>query len=174
MKFLPTPLAGVFVIELERFEDDRGAFARIYDPSELEHRGLDPRIAQCSLSWNHARGTLRGMHYQIAPHEEAKTVRAVAGAIFDVAVDLRGDSPTRGKWFGIELTAANFRALHIPAGLAHGFLTLEDASVVHYQISTPYVPDAHRGIRWDDPAVAIDWPFQPVLVNERDRSFPLL
>lgn len=174
MKFVATPLAGAYVLELERHDDDRGSFARTYCARELAEHGLDTRIAQCSLSWNTARGTLRGLHYQDAPHEESKTVRVVAGAIFDVMVDLRAGSLTRGQWFGTELSAANGRALHIPAGFAHGFLTLEDQSVLHYQISDFYVPDAGRGIRWDDPTLAIAWPFAPTCISDRDRALPLL
>lgn len=174
MKFLATPLAGAFVLEVDRHEDDRGGFARIYCAREFAEHGLDARISQSSLSWNTARGTLRGLHYQTAPHRESKTVRVVAGAIFDVMVDLRTESSTRGQWFGTELSAANARALHIPAGFAHGFLTLEDDSVVHYQISDFYVPDAGRGIRWDDPSLAISWPFPPTCISDRDRALPFL
>jgi dTDP-4-dehydrorhamnose 3,5-epimerase len=174
MRFVATALAGMYVIELERHHDERGGFAREYDAHEFEAHGLDPRIAQSSLSWNTARGTLRGLHYQAAPHLEAKTVRVVAGAIFDVAVDVRAGSPTFGKWVGEELSAANGRALHIPAGYAHGFLTLADATVVQYQMSVAYRPEADRGVRWDDPALAIAWPFAPTCMSARDRALPLL
>lgn len=173
MKFVATPLPGAFVLEVERHEDSRGSFARTYCAREFAEHGLDSRIAQSSLSWNTAKGTLRGLHYQNAPHEESKTVRVVAGAIFDVMVDLRASSPTRGQWFGAELSAANGRALHIPAGFAHGFLTLEDQSVLHYQISDFYVPNASRGLRWDDPTLAIKWPFTPTIISDRDRDLPL-
>ncbi|MBA3454735.1 MAG: dTDP-4-dehydrorhamnose 3,5-epimerase [Deltaproteobacteria bacterium] len=172
MKFIPVPLAGAFVLEVERHDDERGGFGRTYCARELAAQGLDPRIAQCSMSWNTSRGTLRGMHYQASPHEEAKTVRVVAGAIFDVMVDLRPGSPTRGQWFGAELSASNHRALYIPAGFAHGFLTMSDQSVVHYQISDFYVPEASRGFRWDDPSVAIAWPFPPTCISDRDRALP--
>jgi len=174
MKFVATPLAGAFVLEVDRHDDDRGGFARIYCAREFTEHGLDARIAQSSLSWNTARGTLRGLHYQVAPHAESKTVRVVAGAIFDVMVDLREESPTRGQWFSTELSAANGRALHIPAGFAHGFLTLADDSVVHYQISDFYVPDAGRGIRWNDPQIAIAWPFAPTCISDRDRELPYM
>jgi dTDP-4-dehydrorhamnose 3,5-epimerase len=172
MRFAPTALAGAYIIELDRNDDERGGFARVYCSREFADRGLDARLAQSSMSWNTKRGTLRGLHYQIAPHEEAKTVRVVAGAIFDVAVDLRAGSPTRGRWISVELSADNQRALHVPAGCAHGFLTLADSSTVYYDISVPYEPDATRGIRWDDPALAIAWPFAPIVISARDRELP--
>jgi len=173
MKLVATDIPGAFVIELERVDDERGSFARIYDERALAERGLDARIAQSSLSWNTARGTLRGLHYQEAPHAEAKTVRVVRGAIFDVAVDLRAGSPTRGTWVGFELSADNGRALHMPAGCAHGFVTLADATLVLYNISVPYVPAANRGVRWDDPKLAIAWPIAPTVISARDRELPL-
>lgn len=174
MKFHETPLAGVVVVELELLDDERGSFARTFDASEWELRGLSTRVAQCNLSRNARSGTLRGLHYQAAPHEEAKLVRCARGAIFDVAVDLRPQSPSLHQWFGLELSEANDRLLYIPEGCAHGFLTLSDASEVLYQMSELYVPDAARGLRWDDPALAIDWPAPPAVISERDRSFPHL
>jgi len=174
MRFVATPLAGAFVLELDRIDDERGSFGRTYCAKEFAEHGLDPTIAQCSLSTNTARGTLRGMHYQIGPHEEAKTVRVVSGAIFDVMVDLRAESATHGQWFGTELSAENGRALHIPAGFAHGFITLADNSVLHYQISKSYAPESSRGFRWDDPTVAIAWPIAPTVMSTRDRELPYL
>jgi dTDP-4-dehydrorhamnose 3,5-epimerase len=172
MIFRHTEIAGVWVIEPERLEDERGFFARTWDPKELGQRGLNPELAQCSISYNRARGTLRGLHYQAAPYEEAKLVRCTAGAIFDVAVDLRPGSSTLREWFGAELSAENRLALYVPQGCAHGFLTLEDDSEVHYQISQAYVPEAARGARWDDAAFGITWPGEVVVINERDRSYP--
>ena len=172
MKFTDTGIGGVWVIEAERLEDERGFFARTWDTEEFADRGLNPRLAQCSISYNRAVGTLRGMHYQVAPHAEAKLVRCTAGAIFDVALDLRPDSSTVGEWFGTELSAENRRALYVPEDCAHGFLTLDDGCEVHYQISQSYAPEAARGVRWDDPAFAISWPGEVVVINERDRSYP--
>jgi dTDP-4-dehydrorhamnose 3,5-epimerase len=172
MIFTDTDIDGVSVIEAERIEDERGFFARTWDPEEFAERGLNPKLAQCSISFNRARGTLRGMHYQEAPHEEAKVVRCTAGAIFDVALDLRPGSSSFRQWFGIELTAENRRALYIPEGCAHGFLTLDHGCEIQYQISKAYMPEAARGVRWDDPAFAISWPEEVVVINERDRSYP--
>jgi dTDP-4-dehydrorhamnose 3,5-epimerase len=172
MIFTGTNIDGVWVIDAERLEDERGFFARTWDADEFTEQGLNPELTQCSISYNLARGTLRGMHYQAAPHEEAKLVRCTAGAIFDVALDLRPGSPTFKAWFGVELSAQNRRALYVPEGCAHGFLTLEDDSEVHYQISQAHMPDAARGVRWDDPAFAISWPGEVVVINERDRSYP--
>ena len=172
MIFKDTGIDGVLVIEPERHEDERGFFARTWDPDDFAERGLNSELAQCSISFNLARGTLRGLHYQAAPHEEAKLVRSTSGAIFDVAVDLRPDSSTFRDWFGVELSAENRLALYVPEGCAHGFLTLADDSEVHYQISQAYVPDAGRGVRWDDPAFAIRWPGEVVVINDRDSSYP--
>jgi dTDP-4-dehydrorhamnose 3,5-epimerase len=172
MIFTSTGIGGVWMIEAERLEDDRGFFARTWDGEEFADRGLNPKLAQCSISYNRTRGTLRGMHYQGAPHEEAKLVRCTAGAIFDVALDLRADSPTFREWFGIELSAENRRALYVPEGCAHGFLTLDDGCEIQYQISQSYAPEAARGVRWNDPAFAISWPAEIVVINERDSSYP--
>jgi dTDP-4-dehydrorhamnose 3,5-epimerase len=169
--FQGTHIDGVVVVEAERLEDERGFFARTWDVAEFTEHGLNPRLLQCSISYNRARGTLRGMHYQVPPHEEAKLVRCTAGSVFDVAVDLREGSPTFGEWFGGELSAENRRALYVPEGCAHGFLTLEDGCEVHYQISQAYKPEAARGVRWDDPAFGISWPGDVVVINERDRSY---
>lgn len=174
MIFTPLPLSGAWLIEPERRPDNRGFFARTYCAREYEERGLDPRIAQASVSYNALRGTLRGMHYQAAPHQETKTVSCIAGAAFDVIVDLRPGSPTYLRWHGVELSAGSGRAVYIPEGLAHGFITLADATTLHYLISTFHVPEAARGLRWDDPAVAIQWPLSPAVLSDRDATFPLL
>jgi dTDP-4-dehydrorhamnose 3,5-epimerase len=170
--FHRTQIEGVVVVEPERLEDERGFFARTWDADEFVEWGLNPRLSQCSISHNRARGTLRGMHFQTAPYEEAKLVRCTAGSLFDVAVDLRDGSPTFAEWFGVELSAENRRALYVPEGCAHGFLTLEDACEVYYQISQAFKPQAARGVRWDDPAFGIAWPADVVVINERDRSYP--
>jgi dTDP-4-dehydrorhamnose 3,5-epimerase len=174
MKFTEAPLAGAYVIELERHTDDRGWFARTFCRQEFEAHGLDPRIAQCSISYNEHAQTLRGMHYQAAPHEEAKLVRCVHGQIFDVIVDVRPGSPTRHRWFAVTLDAAVRNALYIPAGFAHGFLTLGPEAEVLYQISVGFAPDAARGLRWNDPALGIVWPAEPVVISAKDRAYPLL
>ena len=172
MIFRDTGIDGAWVIEAERLGDERGFFARTWDTHEFAERGLNPRLVQCSISYNQARGTLRGLHYQAAPHEEAKLVRCTAGAIFDVVVDLRPDSSTFRGWFGVELSAENRLALFVPEGCAHGFLTLDDDCEVHYQVSEFYAPEAARGVRWNDPAFAIKWPAEVVVMNDRDRSYP--
>jgi dTDP-4-dehydrorhamnose 3,5-epimerase len=167
-----TEIEGVRVVEPMRHEDERGFFARMWDADEFRRARLADEVAQTSVSFNRRRGTLRGMHYQEAPHGEAKLVRCTAGAIFDVALDLRPESRTFRRWVGIELSAENRLALYIPEGCAHGFLTLADDSEVAYQMSTPHVPEAARGVRHDDPAFGIEWPGEVVVVNERDRSYP--
>jgi dTDP-4-dehydrorhamnose 3,5-epimerase len=173
MIFRETPLAGAFVIEAERIEDERGFFARTYSREDLASHGLDPEIAQCSVSFNHRRGTLRGLHFQTAPFEEVKLVRCTRGSIWDVIVDIRPGSPTRGKHFAAVLSAEERNALYIPRGFAHGFITLEDASEVFYQISAPYSAEHARGYRWDDPTFAIPWPEPATVISERDRNLPL-
>ena len=172
MLFEPTPLAGAFVLEAERLEDDRGFFARTFCRNDFREAGLEPDLVQCSLSFNHRKGTLRGMHYQAAPHDETKLVRCTMGAIHDVILDLRPDSPTFKESFGIELSADNRSALYIPAGLAHGFLTLADDTEVFYQMSVPFHPGAARGVRWNDPAFGIEWPAEPRILSDRDRTYP--
>lgn len=174
MKFLPTPLSGAYVIELEPIEDERGFFARSFCQNEFREHGLDPVVAQCNVSFNRKRGTLRGLHYQAEPHAEAKLVRCTRGAIWDVIVDLREDSSTARKWHAIELTADNRRALYIPPGLAHGFQTLEDDSEVLYQMSEYFHPESARGVRWDDPVLAIDWPLPNPVLSRKDQSYALL
>jgi dTDP-4-dehydrorhamnose 3,5-epimerase len=172
MIFERTDVDGVWVVEPERFEDERGFFARIWDTAEFAQRGMNAGLVQSSISFNGRRGTLRGMHYQAPPHEEAKLVRCTSGAIFDVALDLRAESPTYLRWHGVELSAANRLALYVPEGCAHGFLTLTDDSEVHYLISEFWTPDAGRGVRWNDPAFGIAWPGDVVVVNDRDRTYP--
>lgn len=173
MKFTPTPLAGAFVIRAERIADERGHFARLYCRDEFARHGLDPTLAQCSASWNRNAGTMRGMHFQCSPHAEAKLVRCTRGALFDVIVDMRPGSATRGRWFGIELAATGDDMLYVPEGFAHGFLTLADDTEVHYHISVPYHAPASRGFRWDDPEVCIGWPARPEVISPRDRELPL-
>jgi dTDP-4-dehydrorhamnose 3,5-epimerase len=172
VRFVPTPLAGAFVIELDMLEDERGHFARTFDAQEFERHGLDPAVVQCNTSFNARAGTLRGMHYQAEPEGEAKLVRCTRGAIFDVIVDLRPGSDTYREWFGAELTADNGRMLYVPVGFAHGFQTLVDESEVHYQMSHHYVPGQARGVRFDDPAFGIEWPLTDLIVSDRDRQFP--
>ncbi|NNL67219.1 MAG: dTDP-4-dehydrorhamnose 3,5-epimerase [Myxococcales bacterium] len=172
MNFLETDIEGIVLIDPERLEDERGFFARTYCRREFEERGLDPALAQCSISFNRERGTLRGMHYQSAPHEESKLVRCTQGAVYDVVVDLRRGSPTFKRWLGVELSASNRRMIYIGGGLAHGFLTLTPDAELFYQISDFYRPEAAHGVRWDDAAFAIDWPAEPSVISERDRNLP--
>jgi dTDP-4-dehydrorhamnose 3,5-epimerase len=174
MKFTPTELAGLYLVDLEPSRDERGFFARSYEGAEFSAHGLMRVDRQFSVSFNARRGTLRGLHYQAAPCEEHKLVRVTAGSIFDVAVDLRAASGTYRRWYGIELSAANRRALYIPAGFAHGFMSLEDASEVLYMISTDYSAGHARGVRWDDPAFGIEWPFAPAVISARDAAYALL
>ena len=172
MIFTETPLSGASLIELDPVRDERGWFARTFDAEEFRERGLDPDVVQCSTSFNERAGTLRGMHYQEEPHGEPKLVRCTRGAIYDVIVDLRPDSPTYCEWFGTELTAENMRMLYIPVGVAHGFQTLVESSEVHYQMGHEYVPEAARGVRWDDPAFGIQWPAtERRLISERDSGY---
>lgn len=173
MRFLPTPLAGAYVLEIEPREDERGFFARSFCQEEFEKLGLNPRIAQTNVSYNKRRGTLRGMHYQAAPHAEAKLVRCTQGAIWDAIIDLRPDSPSFRRWHAVELSAANRRALYVPEGFAQGFQTLADETEVLYYMSQPYRPDAARGLRWDDPAFGIAWPVADPQLSARDRVLPL-
>ncbi len=174
MRFTPTPIDGVVIVDPEPASDERGLFARTWDPEEFLAHGLDPQVRQCSVSYNVTRGTLRGLHYQAEPHAEVKLVRVTAGAVLDVAVDLRAGSPTYRGWVGVELTADNRRALYVPQGCAHGLFTLVDGTEVFYQISAAFVAEAVRGVRWDDPAIGIGWPGQPQVMSDRDRSWPLL
>jgi len=170
--FRPLEIPGLFVVEIEPAADERGFFARTYCAGTFAGRGLAPCDDQWSLSGNTRRGTLRGLHWQAAPHAETKLVRCVRGAVFDVAVDLRPESPTRGCHVGVTLTAETRAGLYIPEGFAHGFLTLEDDSEILYGISPAHQPAAARGARWDSPLLAIMWPFAPVIVSERDQALP--
>ncbi|CAN5828738.1 MAG: dTDP-4-dehydrorhamnose 3,5-epimerase [Gemmatimonadetes bacterium] len=171
MIFRETRLPGAYVIEPERIEDERGFFARSWCEREFRAHGLNPRLVQCNLSFNRYRGTLRGMHYQAAPHPEAKLVRCTMGRIHDVIVDLRPESPTFREWVAVELSAGNRRMLYVPEGFAHGFQTLEDESEVFYQMSQYYHAELARGVRWDDPAFGIAWPLPVQALSARDSAY---
>jgi dTDP-4-dehydrorhamnose 3,5-epimerase len=172
MRLCETQLKGLHLVEVTPHADDRGLFARVYDEDNFSAAGLPCDWPQSSLSFNTARGTLRGLHYQADPHPEPKLVRCARGRIYDVAVDIRAASPTFCQWFGVELCADVRNALYIPAGFAHGFITLEDASEVHYQIGERYRPELARGFRWNDPAFSISWPIEPRVISERDAAYP--
>lgn len=172
MLFQETALSGAFAIELERRLDDRGFFARTFCEREFAEHGLPVRFPQCNLSRNDREGTLRGMHYDAPPSHESKLVRCVAGAIYDVIIDLRPGSPTRFRWVGIELTEENGRALFIPPGFAHGFCTLSDRTDVFYHMGDFYRPGEARGLRWNDPFFGISWPREPSVISERDMNYP--
>jgi dTDP-4-dehydrorhamnose 3,5-epimerase len=174
MQFTPSRIPGGWVIDITPIHDRRGFFAATWLPDELRQHGIDPTVAQCNLAFNHKRGTLRGMHFQKAPHAQAKVVRATRGALLDVIVDLRPDSTTWRQWESFELTADNRRMLYIPPGLAHGYLTLTDDAEMSYQASSPWTPQAEAGVRWNDPAFGIKWPFEPTVIAERDQTWPLL
>ena len=174
MIFNETKLAGAFTVALQRIEDERGYFARSWCHDEFLAAGLNVNLVQSNVSFNHRKGTLRGMHYQTAPHAETKLVRCTRGAIFDVIVDLREDSSTYGEWLGVELTAANAQMLYVPEGFAHGFETLDDATEVAYHVTEFYTPGAERGLRHDDPALGIAWPLPVAVVSPKDVSWPLL
>lgn len=173
MRFSEAQLTGVHVIELDPVADGRGWFARTFSREEFAARGLNPEVVHANTSFNERAGTLRGMHYQEAPHDECKLIRCTRGAIHDVLVDLRPDSPTFCHWFALELSPDSAQMLYAPGGVAHGFQTLEDATEVSYLMSHPYVPSHARGVRWDDPAFGIHWPAaNPRTISERDRAFP--
>jgi dTDP-4-dehydrorhamnose 3,5-epimerase len=172
VKFHETAVAGAYVVEPEHAEDERGFFARTFSVAEFAERGLEVAVAECSVAYNRVRGTLRGLHYQLAPHEEAKLVRCTHGSAYDVAVDLRAASPTHLRWAAVEVSAENRLAFYIPPGCAHGYLTLTDGAELHYQISKRHVPAAAAGLRWDDPAVGISWPHAPEVISTRDASYP--
>ena len=172
MKFICTPLEGAYVIDLEPVFDERGFFARTWCREEFLAHGLNPNFTQCSISLNTRGGTLRGLHYQDKPYQEAKLVRCYSGAICDVIVDLRPSSPSHLKWFAVELSAANRRMLYAPEGFAHGFQTLADDTEVFYHITESYYPQYARGVRWDDPIFRIDWPNKDPIISARDKSFP--
>ena len=174
MIFWETRLAGAFLIEPEKREDERGFFARTFCREEFVARGLNPEVAQCNVSFNKVRGTLRGMHYQLPPSCEVKLVRCTAGALWDVIVDLRRDSPTYLQHFGVDLTAKNRCALYVPEMFAHGFQTLEDDTEIFYQISEFYAPNKSAGVRFDDPKLGILWPLPVAAIADKDRTWPLL
>ena len=173
MIFNETKLPGVFIVEVQRLEDERGFFGRSFCRNEFAGRGLNPVVAQCNISFNRDTGTLRGMHYQDAPHAEDKLIRCTRGKLYDVIVDLRLKSPTLKQWIAAELTGDNRRMLYVPKGCAHGFLTLEDNTEIFYQMSEFYHPESARGVRWNDPAFGIQWPSGvQVILSERDRNWP--
>ncbi len=172
MQFIETKLPGAYIINLDTLEDERGFFARAFCQKEFEENGLKSNIAQCNLSFNHKKGTLRGMHYQVKPYEEVKMVRCTQGKILDVIIDLRKNSATYKKWVGVELSAENNSMLYVPKGFAHGYQTLEDNSVVYYQVTEFYQPGSERGIRWNDPAFNIDWPLEISVISDKDNSLP--
>jgi dTDP-4-dehydrorhamnose 3,5-epimerase len=171
--FTEASIPGVFVIDIERREDQRGFFARTFCEAEMRAHGIEMHVTQCNVSWSPSRGTLRGLHYQAEPHAEPKIVRCTRGALWDVAVDLRIGSATYRQWTGVELTAENRRMLYIPRGLAHGFLTLADDTEAFYEMGAPYLPEASRTARWNDPAFGIDWPFEPAVMAPSDRECAL-
>ena len=171
MRFEATKISGVFLVGLERIIDERGFFARSWCEEEFGEYGLNPHLVQCNVSFNHRAGTVRGMHYQVPPHSEAKLVRVTRGAIFDVALDLRMGSPTRCQWIGVVLSADDYRSLYIPEGCAHGFQTLEDDTEVLYQMTERYHPESAAGVRYNDPAFGIEWPAVEIIVSQRDCSF---
>lgn len=173
MIFTELPLPGAYVVEMQRSADERGFFARSYCAQQFADHGLGPELRQCSVSYNARKGTLRGLHFQGAPHEEHKLVRCTSGAVFDVIVDIRVSSPTYRRWHGEELTADNRRSLFIPPGFAHGFVSLTDHAEVYYMISVAHAPEFSRGLRWNDPAFAIEWPLEPTVISARDAAFPL-
>lgn len=172
MKFTEADIAGAYLIDLERHGDDRGFFARVFCEEEVAAHGLTAEMVQINTSYSADAGTLRGLHYQAAPHEEAKLMRCVRGSIYDVVADMRPDSPTYLQWMGVRLTADNRRMVYVPEGCAHGFLTLEADTEVIYPVSAFYAPEAERGVRYDDPALGIDWPADVRVVSEKDRAWP--
>ena len=173
MRFTETRLKGAFIIEPERLEDERGFFARTFCQKEFEAHGLNPRMVQCNISYNKHKGTLRGMHYQAAPMAEAKLVRCTRGAIYDVIIDLRPESPTYCQWLAEELNAENSKMIYIPEGFAHGFQTIEGDTEVFYQMSEFYSPEHARGVRWDDSAFGIEWPLDMKMISEKDKNYLL-
>lgn len=172
MIFTETKLKGSFIIEIEKHEDERGFFGRSWCLKEMKDHGINMNVVQANVSYNKRKGTLRGMHYQIAPYEEAKLVRCSKGSIFDVIIDLRVDSPTFKQWFGIDLSQENYKMLYIPEDFAHGFITLEDDCEISYLMSELYVPGAAATIRWNDPFFNIQWPLAPTILSEKDKSQP--
>jgi dTDP-4-dehydrorhamnose 3,5-epimerase len=172
--FIATAIRGAFIVRPEAVDDERGFFARTWCQREFAAQGLNPRLVQCSISFTTTKGTVRGMHYQIPPHEEAKLVRCTQGAIYDVLVDLRSNSPSFRQWMATELSASDRQMLYIPEGVAHGFQTLVDSAEVLYQMSAFYHPEFARGVRYDDPAIGVSWPLPVTKVSRKDVSWPLL
>lgn len=172
MKFTKTNLNGAYIIDIEKREDERGFFARTFCANEFTEQGLETKFVQANMSFNYKKGTLRGMHYQKSPYEEDKLVRCTKGALYDVIIDLRKDSPTFKQWVGVELTEENRRALFVPKGFAHGFITLKDNTEINYLVTQFYTPEADSGVRFDDPAFNIEWPITPVSVSEKDKNHP--
>ncbi|MEN6475349.1 MAG: dTDP-4-dehydrorhamnose 3,5-epimerase [Syntrophaceae bacterium] len=172
MIFTETHLKGAFIIDIDMFQDERGFFARSWCRREFEEQGLNQKLVQCNISYNTLKGTMRGMHYQMKPFEEAKLIRCTMGSIYDIIVDIRSDSPTYKQHFDIILTPANHKMLYVPEGFAHGFLTLEDKTEVFYQMSEFFAPDYARGFRWNDPAFGIKLPADVLVISERDRDYP--
>tara|TARA_B110000003_G_C16614884_1_gene520928 strand:- start:410 stop:940 length:531 start_codon:yes stop_codon:yes gene_type:complete len=172
MKFNSTDIDGLYYVDIDRLEDERGFFGRAFCSQEFEKINLDSEVCQANISYNHSAGTLRGMHYQKSPYQESKFIRCIKGSIYDVVIDLRKNSPTYCHWFGIELNDKNRTALFVPKDFAHGFVTLADDTEVIYLVSQSYVPNAEKGIRWDDPFFAIDWPISPSLVSSKDAQWP--
>jgi len=171
---VPLPIDGAFLLDVPRFEDERGWFARTWAQEDAAADGLDPGLAETGLAWNGARATLRGLHLQLAPHAETKRVQCLRGAVHDVIVDLRPGSPTERRWHAVRLAAEEPCALHVPAGCAHGYLTLTDDALLLYHLGAGHSPAHARGVRWDDPAIGVVWPFPPRVMNARDREWPLL
>jgi dTDP-4-dehydrorhamnose 3,5-epimerase len=174
MIFRETKLKGAFIVELEKFEDERGFFALSWSRRAFAEHGLESQLDECNISFNGKKGTLRGMHYQEGPHGQVKLVRCTMGSIYDVIIDLRSDSPTFKQWIGAELTATNRLMLYVPKDFAHGFQTLEDNAEIAYQMSDYYHPADGRGLRWDDPALGIQWPLPVTIISKSDRQFALL
>jgi dTDP-4-dehydrorhamnose 3,5-epimerase len=172
MIFVETALKGAYVIDLKRIEDERGFFARVFCQNEFRAHHLNPNMVQINAAFSHRRGTVRGMHFQKAPWEEAKLVRCTRGAIYDVIVDLRQDSPTRGRWLGVELTEENRKMVYVPEGFAHGYQTLAEQTEIYYQTSQFYAPEYATGVRFDDPALGIVWPLSVEVISDQDRGWP--
>jgi dTDP-4-dehydrorhamnose 3,5-epimerase len=172
MIFIETELQGVYIVDLEFHRDERGFFGRTWCQNEFKERGLNPNLVQCNISYNAKRGTLRGMHYQTDPYQEAKLVRCTSGKIYDAVIDLRPDSITFKRWLAFTLTENSYRAIYIPEGFAHGFQTLEDNTEVFYQMSEFFHPEAARGVRWNDPEFHVEWPIETTIISEKDQNYP--
>jgi dTDP-4-dehydrorhamnose 3,5-epimerase len=172
MKFSETKLKGAYIVEIEKLTDDRGFFARSWCQQEFDDQGLDSRFVQANVSYNRKKGTLRGLHYQIAPYQECKLIRCTRGAIYDVIIDLRPESATYKHWTSVELTADNYTLFFVPEDFAHGFQTLTNETEITYQVSQFYTPGSERGIRFDDPAFDIQWPLDVTIISDKDRTWP--